>query len=251
MHDNETSNIVINVPFLSPAESSQAAKSGGCFPAAASVQISSGAQIPISQLRVGDRVLALDTNTGKPVYSEVLLFLDRDPERHRAFLRIRTASGRQLALTPSHLVLVADSTGMTRGVFASRVRPGDRLLVEDPKALSESPRLLPDEVVAVDGSSLEEGVYAPLTAAGTVMVDGVAASCYAAVNSQSLAHWSFAPLRIAANARSAASRLWSLAWHVEPRTYSNSTVTSGVHWYAKFLYGVAIRVLPSSWMYSE
>ncbi|XP_046398352.1 sonic hedgehog protein [Ischnura elegans] len=243
------------------SESSQAAKSGGCFPASSTVQLSSGARIPISELRVGDRVLALDAATGRSLYSEVLLWLDRDPERHRAFLSVRTHSGRTLALTPSHLVLVAqDGAAPPRGVFASRVRPGDRVLVRDPQSPLGAP-LIAERVLSVEGSSLQQGIYAPLTAAGTILVDGVAASCYAAVDSQSLAHWSFAPLRWAVNARAAAVHLWSLvsgagvASEATPVARAANTTgpvsanNTGVHWYARFLYGLALRILPESWMY--
>ncbi len=38
----------------------------------------------------------------------------------------------------------------------------------------------------------------PLTNTGTIIIDGVVASCYANTESQTLAHWAFLPLRVVA-----------------------------------------------------
>ncbi|KAK1898025.1 Tiggy-winkle hedgehog protein, partial [Dissostichus eleginoides] len=53
----------------------------------------------------------------------------------------------------------------------------------------------PSRIISV---SVEEsvGVYAPLTEAGTVFVDGVLASSYALVEDHRLAHWAFGPVRL-------------------------------------------------------
>jgi hypothetical protein len=40
-----------------------------------------------------------------------------------------------------------------------------------------------------------EGIYAPLTMAGTIVVDGVAASCYASTRSHTAAHAAMKPMR--------------------------------------------------------
>ncbi|GLH07236.1 Protein hedgehog [Gryllus bimaculatus] len=71
------------------SESSQAAKSGGCFAAESTVQTPGGRRA-LAELRVGDEVLALDPATGRLAFSPVLLFLDRDPAP-RTLLRVRTA----------------------------------------------------------------------------------------------------------------------------------------------------------------
>jgi len=40
-----------------------------------------------------------------------------------------------------------------------------------------------------------QGIYAPLTVAGTIVVDGVAASCYASTRSHTAAHAAMKPMR--------------------------------------------------------
>ena len=69
---------------------------------------SSGERKRLSDLAVGDSVLASDGDGGLH-FSPVLLFLDRDPDEWRRFVEIRTESGHTLTLTPSHLLYARDS----------------------------------------------------------------------------------------------------------------------------------------------
>jgi hedgehog protein len=176
--------------------------------------------------------------TGSFTYSEVILFLDRNPEQRREFLQLRTASGRNLTVTPSHLLMVASNTSDTyrvQAVFADRVRPGDRILVQN--------RMEPEiDIVISTEAILKKGVYAPLTTEGTIVVDGIVASCYAVVDSQWIAQWSYVPFRIYASFM----RLFSE--NVTARSVSQRPV--GVHWYANILYAIAQYVLPNNMLYS-
>ena len=52
---------------------------------------------------VGDKIRAVDSE-GNIVFSEVLMFLDRDTEEARQFLKIQTEEGSVLTLTPNHLL---------------------------------------------------------------------------------------------------------------------------------------------------
>ncbi|XP_069681822.1 sonic hedgehog protein [Periplaneta americana] len=218
------------------SESSQAAKSGGCFSEETTVETSSGARVRLADLRVGDRVLALDLPSGRLTYSEVLLFLDRDPLQRREFLRLRTAGGRSLTVTPSHLLLVQDAGRRPpQAVFAARVRLGDLVLVPAGDGAPQT-----DTVVAIE-EVLMQGVFAPLTREGTIVADGVVASCYAVVDSQWLAHLTYAPFRLMASVRNLVG--------------GNDTVSYdapvGVHWYAKALYALAQFVLPGALLYRD
>lgn len=203
------------------------------------MQTSSGNLLRLEELSVGERILALDTMTGSLTYSEVILFLDRDPEQRREFLRIRTASGRTLTVTPSHLLMLASNTSDTfrvQAVFADRLRVGDGVLIHN--------RLVPeiDTVISTE-AILKRGVYAPLTREGTIVVDGIVASCYAVIDSQSIAHWSYAPFRLYASFLRLFSNGVSSA-----RSVRQAPV--GVHWYANILYTVAQYILPNRMLHS-
>lgn len=181
------------------------------------------------------------------MFSEVILFLDYDPQEKKQFLSFKLASGRTLTLTPTHLVLSGRSVNV-RTVFAEHIRIGDVLLVSD-----SNNNIVEDIVVDINGV-VRTGVYAPLTQIGTVVVNDVVVSCYATVDSQSLADWAFLPLRVMWNIEGAFARLWSLlssplsSWSSNDSNLSvtkSRTIPVGVHWYARFLYTMADYLIPS------
>lgn len=203
------------------------------------MQTSSGTRLRLEELYIGDRVLALDMATGRFTYSEVILFLDRDPKQQREFLHLRTASGRTLTVTPSHLLMVATNASdiyRLQVVFADRVRRGDHILIHN--------RLEPeiDTVISTE-AILKRGVYAPLTREGTIVVDGIVASCYAVIDRQWIAQWAYAPFRLYASFTKIFSKNMT-------STRSASQVPVGVHWYANILYTLAQYILPDTMLYN-
>lgn len=185
-----------SVPSVSdvlPADHSVAVEKGGCFPGWAQVTVAGGLQKSLSSLAPGDRVMAL-SGTGQVVFSQVLLFLHRDQESCSTFLSLETEDGHRLAVTPHHLVFSAPHCRLDsseyQAQFARRAKTGDCVLIHTAEG-----QVRPSRIVSV---SVEEsvGVYAPLTEAGTVFVDGVLASSYALVEDHRLAHWAFGPVRL-------------------------------------------------------
>lgn len=61
-------------------------------------------------------------------------------------------------------------------------------------SLAVGDHAISDRVVSITVST-KKGVYAPMTLHGTIVVDGVVASCYAFIHDEQLAHNVFAPIR--------------------------------------------------------
>ncbi|XP_038158246.1 indian hedgehog B protein-like [Cyprinodon tularosa] len=209
------------------SDHSVAAKSGGCFPGNASVMLESGALKPIGDVRPGERLLAAAGSDGDLIFSEVLTFLDRDPTPLRLFIALQTEAGAQISLTAAHLIFVSENCsegtapapGALRTEYASAVQPGQCVLVSDggPGRLSRIGRV---------SVRVSRGAFAPLTRHGTIVVDGVMASCYAVVDHHWLAHRAFAPLRL-----------------IHSWTGSTGGHSDGVHWYSRVLHWLGRTLL--------
>ncbi|CAJ1086891.1 indian hedgehog B protein-like [Xyrichtys novacula] len=213
------------------SDHSVAAKSGGCFPGEATVTLEGGGHKSIRDLQPGERVLA-SAGSGKLVYSEVLAFLDYDPTTWKLFYTLQTKAGARLSLTAAHLLFVTEGNcsegaglapGALRTVYASDAQPGQCMLVSEGE--TGQSRLSHITQVSVRGS---RGAFAPLTQQGTLVVDGVVASCYAVLDQHSLAHWAFSPLRLI------------YSW-----TGSTGSDRDGVHWYARLLHWLGKMLLGS------
>ncbi|XP_005995834.1 indian hedgehog protein [Latimeria chalumnae] len=209
------------------SEHSVAAKTGGCFPGRAVVMLEGGHRKRVSELAAGDRVLAR-SDSGEMVYSDFMAFLDKDSSATKLFYVVETQDPpRRLLLTAAHLVFVAHNVtaewGNAQTVFASSVQPGQYILTEENCGLRWA---------MVTAVSMEEdlGAFAPLTRHGTVVVDGVLASCFAMVEDHSLAQLAFAPFRLYHSLTS----LWSGA---------STQQGEGVHWYSELLYRLARLLL--------
>lgn len=197
------------------------------------MQTETGETRQLKDLKVGEKIMSVDSK-GETIYSEVIMFLDRDVNQTREFVQINTAGGKSIRVTPAHLLLVwLPHKKQTKYEYADKIEEDNYLLV------NVNNNLEPQRVVKVS-ATLSRGVIAPLTREGTVVVDSIAASCYALVNSQSIAHISFMPYR-------AINSLFSLFTNDSPtRSRQN-----GIHWYAKSLYAIKDYVLPNSYLYGN
>lgn len=217
--------------FLFP-DSSQASQSSGCFTANSTVQTSTGITRRLDELKVGEKILSIDSS-GNTVYSEVLMFLDRNTNQTREFVKIKTDGGAIITVTPAHLLMVwLPTKQITNYFFADKIVEGHYLLV------NINGTLVPQRIIHIT-AVLSRGIFAPLTSEGTVIVDSIAASCYALVDNQSLIHWSFMPYRFINKIVNWLSQNYQPAI---PRK-------NGIHWYAEFLYSIKDYVLPPSMQY--
>ena len=198
----------------------------------------------MEEVRPGDRLQAVASD-GSIVFSEVLMFLDRSPKEVRRYVTIKTERGRTLTLTSTHLVYTGDrwcdELSCMRATYAGMVEEGQAVMVKEEKDLEA-------QVVESVGSATEQGVFAPLTREGNLLVEGVLASSYAVIDSQRIAHASFAPVRWAVSFSEGAQALWrtiSLSESVPRSSGTESPLPEGVHWYPRLLYQVAGYLLPS------
>lgn len=231
------------------AENSVAAKSGGCFPGSSHVRLKDGRQKALKDLKHGDSVLAAD-ESGNLVYSDFIMFTDRDPSTRRVFYVIETkAPVQKITLTAAHLIFIlnnsthsaeakANANGangaqamVMTSTFASNVVPGQKVLVVDRNGGQLNP-------VVVERIYMEEhqGSYAPVTSHGTIVVDQVLASCYAVIQDHWLAHWAFAPVRLA-------HILSSFLLPQSSQPSNSTTQLDGIHWYSRLLYRMGTFLL--------
>ena len=173
------------------------------------------------------------------------MFLDRELSAQAAFYTIHTDNGRNISLTPSHLIYAGSPPYLrskeVQPIFARDVVEGQYVYT-----VPEGSNAVEISRVTRIGVRTEFGYYAPLTKHGTIVVDDVVASCYARINSQTIAHLSFAPVRML---KYISQLLWEhdTSWHL--LLDSSHDQDGGVHWYARFLQKIAQYIIPESKWY--
>ena len=166
----------------------------------------------MEDLLIGDEILTVNAQQ-QLLYNPVIAFLDQGHLSPSEFIEIETENNRNLQLTPSHLIFTSESS---KPVYASNVTPGNYVFTLD---LNDS--VQPSKVTRV-GTVTAVGKFAPLTAEGTILVDGILASCYANINAeQSDIHALFAPLRF--------------LHQVVPQPSKGHQSQEGINWYARTL----------------
>lgn len=179
-------------------------------------------------------------NDGQLKYSEVFMFLDRDAKQKREFIRIETDDGSAITATPSHLIYTWQNDNDNRVTdnrvadfrFAELIQVGHFVLA------NVNGTLEPRRVKKIT-HELHRGVYAPLTYDGTIVVNSIAASCYALVEKHSLAHIGFMPMR----------SLHRIEEMLGITNDINANLPRGIHWYASALNKLKDTILPSKWFY--
>ncbi|XP_046353868.1 uncharacterized protein LOC124133511 isoform X2 [Haliotis rufescens] len=161
------------------------AKSGECFPADARVSLETGETIPLSSLQIGQRVLVSLGKTGYD-FSTVYLFGHLQEASVAKFINIETEN-HTITLSPDHYLYTRKNQCWVE-TAAEDVATGDILLTEHCNVMKE-------EKVTRISTSFEKGLYAPFTMTGTIVVNGVLASCYVNCISPGWAHVLLWPVR--------------------------------------------------------
>ena len=128
--------------------------------------------VSIEELQLGDKVQTIQN--GNILMTNFLGWIHKEEHHTELFLKLKTESA-QITLSEKHVIFYKpkgrkEDTMTT--TFADSVEEGDLLeVILDGKVHWE-------RVVSIDFET-RKGTYAPLTTAGTILVDNVLASCYA------------------------------------------------------------------------
>jgi len=146
---------------------------------------------PLSDIAIGDRVLALHSGSVLG-FEPVVSFLHRDIAAAGSMLEVLHVFG-VLQLSEKHLVFVLED-GAFKSRLAGHLEAGDAFQAHHEGELVES------VILAVRTKTSDGGIYAPLTYSGTLLVDGVVASNYASPSviflPHGAAHAAFFPARV-------------------------------------------------------
>uniref|UniRef100_H2YWW4 Hedgehog protein n=1 Tax=Ciona savignyi TaxID=51511 RepID=H2YWW4_CIOSA len=243
------------------SDESDEAKYGGCFPGESTVYIPRTGPVTISSLQPGDQVLAVG-QSGQVVIDTFLQFMHAQSDI-REMVEITTENGRSLVLTKNHLIYTTKRLGQDlydtflstwmeysspTAAFAGKVREGDYIYAlhdTEQLTLSSSVTVRPARVLKIRTIESASGAYAPLTQSGTILVDGVAASCYAVIESDVIAHAVVSPYRYYLR-----FSLWfsgetnTINTVARNKTRSRSVQPmQGISLYSKLLYRIFSRIL--------
>ncbi len=156
-----------------------------CFPADATVDVLNGGKVSLSSLQIGTRVRVINEEN-QLSYSLIIAFLHRDHNEHALYKRVRTKNS-VIELSQRHLI----HQRKNGFIWAEKLNKGDEILVLSSNYENETQW---EEIVDIT-DVYKQGLMAPLTEQGTIIVNNVHASCYALVKSHKVAHFALAPYR--------------------------------------------------------
>lgn len=138
-----------------------------CFAGTSSVQVQHEnghlENILMKELSVGDRV-----NIGEGVYEPIYSFGHYSPSMKAEVLQIQTGAKTKLRLSPNHLIMT-----VSRGTLpASQLQVGDQVMT--------GAKFDVEHVKSID-IVRATGMFAPFTPSGKIVVDGILASSYIAL----------------------------------------------------------------------
>lgn len=157
--------------------------------------LSSGQVKRMSELKVGDQVLVIDSKGGgfSAYFDTVYNFMHLERNKAANYMHIyHSGSSQPIAISDNHLIYRANDG---EAVPASMIKPGDQLFF----ANVNTNQIQLVTVVHMVNNVAMTGVYAPLTFSGNIVVNQVLSSCYAQygeIKSHKVAHAVMKPLRM-------------------------------------------------------
>jgi hypothetical protein len=143
-------------------------------------------KIPLSSLQIGTKIRVINEEN-QISYSPIIAFLHRELDGHALYKRIQTKSS-VIELSNRHLI----HHRQDGFIWAEKIMKGDEILVVSSNHENETQW---EAVIDITDVS-KQGLLAPLTEQGTIIVNNVHASCYALVKSHKVAHFALAPYRV-------------------------------------------------------
>ncbi|KAJ8032268.1 GTPase IMAP family member 4 [Holothuria leucospilota] len=156
-----------------------------CFPGKAMITTKSSGIIPVSSVRIGDKVLT-SSSEGTKTFQDVYLIPHADSNDLVTYVSITTNSKATINLSPNHYLYEGSLKNHKR---ADEIKVGDMLFT------LQDGMCLPDRVTAVK-QSIFKGAYCPYTLNGKVIVDCIAVSCFTTTFSPLVSQRLLAPLRV-------------------------------------------------------
>ena len=149
-------------------------ESKSCFPANATIRLENGSVATMDQLKVGDRVQVVYAD-GSIGYDDIYLMTHNDPAWSATYVKVELASGQSLTLSPRHFVPVSEA-GSAWGEHvlkgANELAVGSVVWHRDAQGVIQSSKVTHVDWVVANGA------FNPMTASGTVVVDGIVASAH-------------------------------------------------------------------------
>jgi Hint module len=163
----------------------------GCFSGESTAELSSGERVPVSQLNIGDMVLAVDAQ-GNTVYDKVFRVTHWKPEELMEYVAITTDSGKTIKMSGMHYLHANQCCDLDNMTKAADIRVGDYVFTKD----AELGQVQKAKVIDVRRES-QRGAYNVHTLSGSVVVDDVAASHFTTSSSWKHKSWASMWYRVA------------------------------------------------------
>jgi hypothetical protein len=145
---------------------------GDCFSLESTVIKSDNGErvrIPLQNIKVNDKIEVLTKSGIK--FKKIITILHRSSSKHCNYLKFTTLNQHgehTLEISPNHVIMKNEATNP---VYAFELKIEDNLLVK----LGDN--FVKSKIVRIE-SIVKKGLIAPLTESGTIIVDGILASCF-------------------------------------------------------------------------
>ena len=142
----------------------------------------------MSSLNLNDLVLVMDDRDNSLKFSKLIAFLDRIENIKANFIRLfyNLEYSLSITLTPKHLIWVLDQK---KSYF--EYKPAESVLIGDYLQFYDSNLNMTKivNVYRIERLQLNQGIYAPLTQSGTLLIDNIKVSCYSIIKNHYVAQY--------------------------------------------------------------